>query len=482
MAQRGMGVQGNTVVLPFAVFLLAGGALASYFEQAIGYALTEGRRTGLLKTVPQIDRSVPLLALEEPLVAFGKTPRPLPEIRVRWSPNLDTNRRKELEDRFGLQVIDPAGVSSQTRRYNLADSSPPNLAAIVHDPAVEDTHGINRSDLTLAEEARIPFWQTLQWHVFRGRLSLHPPIYPRFRNASTAVAWLYYLLWLLPVVALVTASARRWRRRGDKASCDDSELPKIVSAALLALTANAFILRAPLAARFGDVSAPIAVLAAWFISVWVGNRTVARGGNRPRWSLAARAGVVVAALGMSWISIVTVSNVQSRFTRSALLRGPITLAHRTLEIVRTFGESPPSLQLLPNGRHGPLVSYVRECTRPTDRILVDWFAPELPFLTGRGFAGGMLLFLRDHWSSSDNVELILERLHQQPVPVVFLRAGDTLLRGRFPAVWQYLQRNYRVAVRESHPSDERAEAYLILVDQRRAAVGVSSIKGLPCFR
>ena len=464
---------GLTVVLPFAVFLFASGALANYFEQAIGYALKEGGRTGVFKTVPRLDRSVSLFALEEPLVVLEKRPRPLPEVGVRWRRSLDTDRRKKLEDRYGLQEIDEVG-ESRTRRYRLADSSQRNLAAMVHDPRVENTAGIDRGSFALAGEARISFWQRLRWSVFGGRPRFYPRFYPRFRSASTAVAWLYYLLWLLPIVALVTASVRRWRWRGDIASRDCSELPKITSAALLALSANAFILRAPLAARFGDVSAPAAVLAAWFISVWIGKRKVASGIDRSRWSRVATVSVIVVAFGMTWISVVTVSDVEAKITRSALLRGPITVARRTLEVVGTFSESPPSLRLLPSGRQEALVSYLRECTRPTDRILIGWFAPEIPFFAGRGFAGGMLLFLGDHWSSSDDIEFILERLRQQSVPVVLLRAGDSLLRDRFLPVWQYLQRNYRVVASD--------DAHVILVDQRRVPSGVSSIRGLPCFR
>ena len=36
-----------------------------------------------------------------------------------------------------------------------------------------------------------------------------------------------------------------------------------------------------------------------------------------------------------------------------------------------------------------LALYVRECMRPDDRILVTFFAPEIPFFAQRGFAGGL---------------------------------------------------------------------------------------------
>lgn len=471
-------VSGLTVVLAFAIFLLVNGALTNYFEQAVGYALKEGRRSGLFKTVPRLDRSVPLLALQQSL--GDKTPVPLPEIKVRWSPTVNPDLRRELEDRYGLEEIDEAEESSRTRTYRLVDRSQLNLAAIVHDPAVEDTHGIDRSEFTLAEEARISFWQKFQWRISGVQSRFSP--YPRFRNVSTAVAWLYYLLWLLPVVALVTAAVRRWRWRADRASPDCSELPKIVSAALLALSSNAFILRAPLTARFGDVSAIATVLAAWLAAVWVGNLTAEKGADGSRWSLVARLGVLAATFGMSWISIVTVLNFERLITQSALLQGPIPLARRTLEVVKTFGESPPSFQLLTDKRHAPLVSYMRECTLPTDRILVGWFAPSLPFFSGRGFGGGMLLFLSDHWSSSENIELILDRLQQQSVPVVYLRVGDDALQDHFRPVWRYLQRNYRVGARIGALSAQQGAEFLILVDRRRAAVGVSSIQDLPCFR
>lgn len=71
-------------------------------------------------------------------------------INVRWAPGIDDTRRRELEDRY--QLRESVSHEDRTWRYPLGDSSSGNLAALIHDPAVEDTAGIDRATAKLAEE------------------------------------------------------------------------------------------------------------------------------------------------------------------------------------------------------------------------------------------------------------------------------------------------------------------------------------------
>ena len=78
-------------------------------------------------------------------------PPPPPRINVRWVDGLDADHRGGLEARFGL---DPRNEGeSSTWSYALADASHENITALVGHPDVEDTHYIDRVEMTLEEGA-----------------------------------------------------------------------------------------------------------------------------------------------------------------------------------------------------------------------------------------------------------------------------------------------------------------------------------------
>ena len=83
----------------------------------------------------------------------------VPEINVRWVPGLDTDRRRVLEERFGLERRNE--VAPTTWRYALTDGSRENITAIVRHPDVEDTHGIDRAETLLEERYQAPSLERL---------------------------------------------------------------------------------------------------------------------------------------------------------------------------------------------------------------------------------------------------------------------------------------------------------------------------------
>lgn len=79
-----------------------------------------------------------------------------PLIRVRWTPSVDAAAQASRESAFRLQRGEPHG--DRTWDYHLLDTSSANIRALVTDPAVEDTDGIDRPafrvaipDVTIAE-------------------------------------------------------------------------------------------------------------------------------------------------------------------------------------------------------------------------------------------------------------------------------------------------------------------------------------------
>ena len=76
---------------------------------------------------------------------------PPPKINVRWVAGQDADRRRGLEQRFGLDAGNE--VAPATWSYALADASRENIIALVQHPDVEDTHNINRAEMKLAAGA-----------------------------------------------------------------------------------------------------------------------------------------------------------------------------------------------------------------------------------------------------------------------------------------------------------------------------------------
>jgi hypothetical protein len=72
-------------------------------------------------------------------------------VHVRWQPTLTPAEREQLEARFDL--ADGERLDDVTWRYDLVDPSSRNIAALVSDAAVADTHQIDRPGSRLAASA-----------------------------------------------------------------------------------------------------------------------------------------------------------------------------------------------------------------------------------------------------------------------------------------------------------------------------------------
>ena len=64
------------------------------------------------------------------------------KVNVRWAATVDDGARAQLEQRYRLAGPDPQG--DRTFSYALTDRSLENISNLVRDPAIEDTHQIDR--------------------------------------------------------------------------------------------------------------------------------------------------------------------------------------------------------------------------------------------------------------------------------------------------------------------------------------------------
>ena len=72
-------------------------------------------------------------------------------INVRWASDVAEEQRETLEARYALR--DGALREGDTWRYRLDDISPANVLALLDEPAIEDTHGIDRASGELTPDA-----------------------------------------------------------------------------------------------------------------------------------------------------------------------------------------------------------------------------------------------------------------------------------------------------------------------------------------
>ena len=86
-------------------------------------------------------------------LTFGDRPV---RIHVRWAPTIDDAARLQLEQRYRLARPEPLG--DRTFRYALTDLARDTISNLVRDPAVEDTHEIDRTAFRVESSApRLPY-------------------------------------------------------------------------------------------------------------------------------------------------------------------------------------------------------------------------------------------------------------------------------------------------------------------------------------
>ena len=277
-----------------------------------------------------------------------------------------------------------------------------------------------------------------------------------FENAN---ALLYYLFHALPLAGILVLTLR-----GRSLAASRTEIAKVASLIVLCIILNLFILRHPIAARAGGMIGPAAILAAWmFRSVWEVRHQAA--------GLLLRTGAV-AILGLFVWSLSTVSAWDERLMQD--LASPSAL-------LKTAAASPPDADVIGSRTQTALALYVRECTRPTDRILVTFFAPEIPFFGQRAFAGGLLALHGGHWSEPRFQRRSLQQLTAHP-PALIVHRSAAEFREIYPLLARYVSEHYRSVGTTESLVGPGPDSLLLLVRNDRAASATHSASSLPCFR
>lgn len=413
------------LVAPYLIWVQAYEGLGTYVSDGIAFSQREAEKA-TWGTPPSLgfDPSKPLLE------KLGQGP----VVNVRWSSDLDEASVRRGEEEHRLVRLDPIGP--HTWQYELRDWSPPALERLVTDRAVADTHHIDRTAFQL-QEVTAP--EGLGWLATR----VYGPG-SGMRLQANAVAGFYYLVWLLPGVALVVLAAG-WR------SLPEPVRAVVVMAALVQLAMDLTMLRDPLVNRIREVLVPAAVLAAFLAGAAWQIR-----GSLPR-RVTART-LVSAALVCLIVGAATIGEAAGRIASLQLSDGIDGLNRRARSV--RYRLSPPQHRtgdrLTP--AYAQLVNYVRTCTPEGSRLFVMTFAPEIFVYTGRGFAGGHVAMTPGYFVTDYHARLIVDRLSREDVPLVILDSQTRQeMAAQYPHVMEYVSARYHDVARFPMGSDKHLE-------------------------
>ena len=296
---------------------------------------------------------------------------------------------------------------------------------------------------------------------------------PRQRLTITGLlpyaAWLLAATWLAPVAALVLAAMQVFTGREDAWST----VRRVAPIAILALVADAGLIRDRLDVRLPDAIVAPALLMAWLVhQAWKPPPT-------PTWMALRTLGVAAMLVTMGYAAVM--GSFPEQLDRAGVFGGLDRIPERVAALTREM-ERPWAGRLVPSAPAGemrPFFDYAERCIPPDQRLLVAAFLPEVAVLAQRPFAGGQIWFMAGAMTSAADHALVMSRLASQRVPVaVFRRPGYDDLARDFPELDAYITSHFIEVARWSLGDDD---AVYLMMDMKQATE-TDAKTGWPCFR
>lgn len=459
ITRRGLEYGVLTVVwlMPYLAYVQYQQGLIDYFRTGVAISGSEASRTrlGRLTFDP-----VPAGAW----IAWRPVePSTFPEFRVRWKTNVDDARRRAMERELGL--LTPEQAEGRTWKYRIEPPGRATLSQLVSRAEVEDTSGFDRSSLTLTDDRSL-LTRTLAATKLDRLASVEagPRLAGLFSAHNVSLAFLF-ATWSLPCIAVLLIVMTR------RAGSEAREQPFTIALSTLVASSAAGLLRDSLAERIPDMYGSLPMLVACVIAIAWRMRPQ---GRVPR--LAAGGAIVALSSGFA-LGTLVLGQAPSRVERSGILGGPGAVWQRAQTVFQDTREWPWSTQW-PAGNGWKVARYVHDCTRPDDRLLVTWLAPEMNFFSRRVFAGGETALLRIFRQPSQYEPSVVARLSTQSVPIVLVDPdGLEEFERVYPAIAEYLdERFYKVG--QFRPDGRPIDVY---VDRTRPRTGTDAEFGWPCF-
>ena len=294
---------------------------------------------------------------------------------------------------------------------------------------------------------------------------------PRQRLTVTGLlpyaAWLLAATWLAPVAALVSIAIQAFARREDAWST----VRRVAPIAILALVADAGLIRDRLDVRLPDAIVAPALLMAWLVhQAW-------KPPPSPVWLAVRTLGVAVLLVTMRYAAVM--GSVVEQLDRTGIFAGIDRIPGRASTLVRDM-ERPWAGRLVPSavaGEMRPFFDYVERCVPTDQRLLVAAWLPEVAVLSQRPFAGGQLWFMPGALKTKADHELVVRRLDRQRVPVaVFRRPAYDELALEFPELDAYIHRFTETSRWSLGDGDE-----VVLLMDTTQSTSTDAKTGWPCF-
>lgn len=299
--------------------------------------------------------------------------------------------------------------------------------------------------------------------VFRNQeIARQPHVWPGLFGRDPQQAALLYEYWSIPIVAVLLLVS--YRRRDDIRTI----LARVAPIASVTLIVNWTFLRDPLNTRLQDAITPAVILGSWLVAcAW---RARLQWVWRP-------VSVLLIALVIS--SVMSVGSTIEQFDRASLLVTWRRLPEFVGELSATLKAPHAEKQLPSRTAHAlwTFYPYLDRCTTRSHRLLVAGFAPEVPVLTRRAFAGGQAGFVEGYYGSEAHQQSVLRHLGQEVVPfVVIPETAANQFRSGFQILDAYLRIRYTPLV----TLGDTGQGVQILFDSALPVAARDPETGWPC--
>jgi len=443
------------LVAPWVIFAsLQTHGFAAYLQSGTTAAVEE-HATG--QTWPRW----PLVRLSD-VVSVDGADRYAPSIGVRWTRESSPESRQRVIDQYGLTVVATRDEVSQTVRAS--GKTIDAIRALVAEPIVEDTDGIERGAGQISESAWPPS-QRRRFDHWWLRVRVLPGL-DQVKGGEAAAMFLF----ALPLAAMAIAvPAKRYLPT-------EVTPVRLVCFGLLAVLVDAGVLRAPFHVRVGDAIVLPAILLGILAAVTM--RATRQSSGLVRRLSRGFAIVVV------FVMMKSLAEAGQSGERVSWVAGEWESLNRARgaweEVVGRLTSSPP-IDYWRNRNPEVtlrLAAYARDCVPESDRILVLWFAPEIYYYSDRLMSSRHAFYLAQFGDLPHERAMEIEKVRRVPPTVVFTRnRSERDARIAFPQLFDLLGRDYHVA-----GSIEDADRYIILVRNDRQPVREYGANGWPCYR
>ena len=423
------------LVVPYFAYVQVYGGLWDYIQDLRQFSAREHTHN------PFVWPSWPLRSVRQ-IARWSPPDERAADVTIRWSSRASDEARRQAVQRYGLTASTKQGPD----RYFLHDVSKTNALALINDPAIEDTAGIDR----VTGDIRIPGLYIGRVRVLQG-----------LDEVPASAALLFFVF--LGVIALAAVALMRGNTPGSPLG--PWERTKIAAVLLVAILTFAGFVRETLDARIADAVVAPVVLGAWLSARWLAGFHA--------WNLTrlARVGALTVVLLVIARGVAVAGGVPAP--------GDVESAYRG--VWRQLAASPP-FAAWPAGGSAKyrIVRYVRECTAPDEPLLVLWFAPEFYYYADRPFAGRMGAYMNGYYTSETNQRRNIAALERDRPAVAIMEAGrEQTDLATHQSVLAYLARDYHELGRVP-----ATDGTVIRVFGRydRHSVSTQADLGWPCFR